>query len=594
MRYIISYEAPHHHYVDIECIADKINSEETIVNLPAWRPGRYELGNFAKNIQKWAAFDEKDNPIGFEKISKDSWKVNTKGVKEIHIRYNYFAAELNAGSTYLDETQLYMNPVNCCLYIPGRTEEECRIEILIPKEYKVATGMQRKERIFKGEEKKGGEKKAEVFYTKDFHELADSPFVAGSTLQHNMFILDGVEFNIWFQGECKPNWPKIINDFFIFINEQMLMMKGFTTDSYHFIFQILPHPIYHGVEHLTSTVIALGPTYHLMKGELYEDFVGISSHELFHSWNIKTIRPVEMMPYDYSKENYSKLGYVCEGVTTYYGDFLLFRSGAYSEDEYFRSFNDRLQKHFDNFGRYNLSVADSSFDTWLDGYVPGIPDRKTSIYDEGCLLAFMTDILIRKHSENKNSLDDVMRYLYFEFGKKGKGYSEQDYKRSIELMSGAAFDDFFNKYIWGANSYEELLGKTLDYIGCELISSSSKRYHESHLGFKLHEQPGLFKVSAIYPNSTADLGGLRLNDDILAINGVQVKENISEWFDYWRGKKLEITVSRNGVLKNISVLQGKEEYYKIWAIRKQENAGDEQKQNFKAWSKRSFIPVDKK
>src|ERR1700759_1133530 len=110
MRYIVSYTNPHHHYIDIEFVASHIHSDETYIQLPAWRPGRYELGNFAKNVQKWAAFDEKGNALKFKKVSKDCWKVHTKGVSELYIRYNYYAVDLNAGSTYLDATQLYMNP----------------------------------------------------------------------------------------------------------------------------------------------------------------------------------------------------------------------------------------------------------------------------------------------------------------------------------------------------------------------------------------------------------------------------------------------------------------------------------------------------
>src|SRR3989304_7536298 len=116
-----------------------------------------------------------------------------------------------------------------------------------------------------------------------------------------------------------------------------MMMKDFPFETYHFFFQILPTKFYHGVEHLNSTVIALGPSYNLMKGDLYEDLLGVSSHELFHAWNIKNIRPKEMHPYDYTKENYSKLGYVCEGVTTYYGDLFLYRSGVYSEFDYLKT-----------------------------------------------------------------------------------------------------------------------------------------------------------------------------------------------------------------------------------------------------------------
>jgi predicted metalloprotease with PDZ domain len=589
MKYIISYENPHHQYIDIEFVAGNINSNELSVQLPAWRPGRYELGNFAKNIQKWAAFDENGNPLKYIKTSKDCWKVETKGIKELRIKYNYYASELNAGSTYLDDKQLYMNPVNCCLYLPDRIAEECTIELNIPKDYEVATGMKKE----KGKAKVEGERKTEIFHTKDYHELADSPFIASNSLQRNMFVLDGVEFYIWFQGECKPAWSKVINDFFIFINEQMLMMKEFPVETYHFLFQILPYRFYHGVEHLTSTVIALGPSYNLMKGDLYEDFLGISSHELFHAWNIKTIRPVEMMPYDYTKENYSKLGYVCEGVTTYYGDFLLFRSGGYSEEEYFKTFNERLQKHFDNFGRFNLSVADSSFDSWLDGYVQGIPNRKTSIYDEGCLLAFMADILIRKYSENKNSLDDVMRYLYFEFGKHNKGYSEQDYKKALELTAGNSFDDFFKKYVWGTEYYEELLSETLKYIGCEFQGTPSKKYQESYLGFKIQEQPAPCKVIAVYPGSVADKAGLKQNDEIIAVNNIFVKEGFTEWFEYWMNKKADITVSRVGTLKTISITPTKEVFYKTWSIKKLDNASEAQKQNFNSWSKRSFTPVDK-
>jgi predicted metalloprotease with PDZ domain len=174
----------------------------------------------------------------------------------------------------------------------------------------------------------------------------------------------------------------------------------------------------------------LGPGNEFVNKDWYDEFLGISSHELFHTWNIKSIRPVEMMPYDYSKENYSRLGFVAEGVTTYYGDFLLYRSGVFSDADYFKTFNEQLQKHFDNFGRFNLSVADSSFDTWLDGYNPGVPNRKVSIYTEGCLIAFMTDICIRKQTSNAHSLDDVMRALFTEFGKKKIGYSENDYQVS--------------------------------------------------------------------------------------------------------------------------------------------------------------------
>lgn len=574
MKYIVSYRHAHQHYIDIEFIIGNVSGNELEVQLPAWRPGRYELGNFAKNVQKWAAYDEKGNKLQAQKANKDKWIVKLNGAESIHIRYNYYAAELNAGSSYLDESQLYINPVNCFLFVPGREDEPCIIELKLPDDYRVATSM-----------KKEGE---HVLHAAHFHELADSPLIASPSLKHNVFVLDGVEFHIWIQGECKPRWSSIINDFFVFINEQFVMMKEFPVDAFHFLFQVLPYRFYHGVEHKASTVIALGPSYKLMKDELYNELLGVSSHELFHVWNVKTIRPVEMYPYDYSKENYSRLGYVYEGVTTYYGDLLLFRSGVFSEFEYFKTVFAQLQKHFDNFGRQNLSVADSSFDTWLDGYVPGVPNRKVSIYTEGCLLAFITDIFIRRHTSNERSLDDVMRTLYFEFAKKNRGYDERDYKGIVEHVANASFDELFRDLVYGTSSYEPVLRDALSYIGCELVSARSRKYHEAFYGIKVTEQAAGAKITAVYPGSIADMAGLAAGDEITAINNILVRGDFSDWSRYFAGERVQLTVASGAHVHKAMLTPSNEEYYKTWYIRKLVNAENEQKTAFEEWSKRRF------
>jgi predicted metalloprotease with PDZ domain len=577
-RYLISYTNPHRHFIDIEFIAD-VKTAETNVQLPAWRPGRYELGNFAKNVQQWAAYDESGKPLQFKKITKDCWQVQTKGVKTLHVKYNYYAADLNAGSTFLDVTQLYMNPVNCCVYIEGRINEPCHIDLQIPPDYKVACGMKRAV-----EQKKG----VTCFAATDFHELADSPFIASATMQHNMFVLDGVEFNLWFQGDCKLEWAKIIGDFFIFINEQFVMMKEFPTDAYHFLFQILPYRFHHGVEHVTSTVIAMGPGYNLMKPDMYDDFLGVSSHELFHCWNIKTIRPIEMMPYNYTRENYTRLGYVAEGVTTYYGDFLLYRSGDFNDAQFFDALSFNLQRHMDNFGRYNLSVADSSFDTWLDGYVPGIPNRKTSIYDEGCLLALMTDILIRQHSDNRNSLDDVMRYLYFQYAKQNKGYSETDYIKAVEQFAETPLTDFFQKYVYTAVSYDEKLKELITYLGLHITVQPAKKYYESHVGIKISETEN-HRITHVYPNSLADKAQLWVGDELIAVNGTKIKNDLDALLHHHKDADvLTLTVQNAFCIRDVIIKPAAAAFYKTYLFAKLPHATDEQKRNFELWAKRKF------
>jgi predicted metalloprotease with PDZ domain len=346
------------------------------------------------------------------------------------------------------------------------------------------------------------------------------------------------------------------------------------------------------VEHTTNTVIALGPGYNLMKGDLYEDLLGVSCHELFHAWNIKTIRPVEMQPYDYTKENYSKLGYVCEGVTTYYGDYLLYRSKVYNDEQYWRSFEERMQKHFDNFGRYNLSVADSSFDTWLDGYNPGIPNRKTSIYDEGCLLAFATDIFIRKNSNNKYSLDDVMLYLYNEFGLKGKGYSDKDYKGVVEHFANTSFDNLFNNYFNSAADYSVILAEALNYIGCSLQFNSNLFYQHA-LGLKVQEVAGLTKVMSVYPDSVADLAGIAVNDDIISINNMVLRPdstgtNFSEWCTFFGNVPLKLTINSNYKTKEVNLLPNPNSYYKTAKVVKLNDASETKRENYELWSKNKF------
>lgn len=574
MKYIVSYKQAHQHYLDIEFIADHIQSDSIIVQLPAWRPGRYELGNFAKNVQKWEAVDQEGNFLAFEKVAKDTWKVYTKNVSQLHIRYNYFSNELNAGSTFLDTTQLYVNPVNCFVFIPSRITEACEVELLLPANYKVACGLPTK---------KSGDKT--VLQATDFHLLADSPFIASDSIQHYKFTCHQVDFNFWFQGECRINWEKLSKDFYKFCEFQLKMMKKAPFSAYHFLFQILPYRMYHGVEHINSTVIALGPGYNLMKDKLYEDLVGVSCHELFHAWNIKTIRPVEMNPYDYTKENYSRLGYVCEGVTTYYGDQILSRSGVYTESQYLQSFNERLQKHLDNFGRFNLSVADSSFDTWLDGYVTGVPNRKTSIYDEGCLLAFATDLFIRKNSKNNHSLDDVMAHLYAEFALKQKGYSARDYKGIVEYYANASFDSIMDNFINKAVDYTPLLNEAMHYLGCEFIKYPAYHFHEHALGIKVSEATGSCKVTAVYPSSVADLAGISIQDEIVGLNTIAIKSDSSftEWCTYFSDQPLLVTVSSNYRIRQVKLIPTPGQFYKIGKIQKSNTATNEQRANYKLW-----------
>jgi predicted metalloprotease with PDZ domain len=439
IRYLFSQKNPASHYVYIDLLIDTVTTNVLQLQLPAWRPGRYELGNFAKNIKRVDVFSEKGEPLHYTKHTKDLWEVDTKNCSSVKVTYSYYAAELNAGACFADVNQLYINPIHCCMQVLGRTKETHQIELSIPENYAIACSLK---------------KQGNTLVAADYDELVDSPFIASASIQTDFYVVNNIKFYLHVNGECRPDFEKIKKDFEAFTQKQLDFWGDAPMDEYRFLFQILPIHFYHGVEHKKNTVIAIGPGYAINNGKTYEDILGVSCHELFHAWNIKTIRPQEMLPYDYTKENYARTGYVYEGFTTYYGDKLLLSSGVFSLQQYFETLQERLTKHFHNFGRYNLSVAHSSWETWLDGYVPGSPYRKTNIYDEGNLIAFMLDVKILQATQLKKSLRDVCVLLYERFGKKEIGYSEQNMIELVNEVSDIDLSDFFNTYVYQANDYE--------------------------------------------------------------------------------------------------------------------------------------------
>jgi predicted metalloprotease with PDZ domain len=563
--YTFSYNHPSTRLLNIAANF-KTDSSNVIIQLPSWRPGRYELGNFAQNIMQLKVFgNNKELPC--RKVTKDKWKVDTEGCVDIEVRYTYYAAELNAGSTFLCSDFLYVNPVNCCVYIEGKTDEPCTVTLNVPENYEVATGMIPKEKF--------------VFHTNDFHELADSPFIAGNQLQHQTYTSNETLFHVWFCGAVEIDWNKVLRDFKAFTDAQFDAFGEFPFREFHFLNHILPYTAYHGVEHLTSTVITLGPAEKVMN-ELYDELLGVSSHELYHCWNVKTIRPAEMMPYDYTKENYSQLGYVAEGVTTYMGDQMLLRSHVFDRDEWKKTFDQLLEKHFQNFGRFNLSVAESSFDTWLDGYKQGAPNRKTSIYTEGALCAFMADIIIRKNTANEKGLDDVMKLLFERFGKSNQGYSIADYKHALEEISGIPFTEFFSNYYHGVKDYEPLLKECMNYIGYELKVSKRDNAYETTFGFKALKENNHYVIKAIYPGSDAEQKGMELNDKILMTDAAEMKD-IQQLNDAVKSKRVELKLlNMFKQEKNIVVSAG--DYFRKYEAVRIHEMNEMQARNYAVWA----------
>ena len=565
--YKLNSSNPTSQYIQINIDFEPTNEIEKI-QLPSWRPGRYELGNFAKNVKGFKVTDESGKELEFTKITKDCWEVKVNSSNTVHIYYEYYANELNAGSTYLSEEQLYVNPVNCLTYIVGREKEAIDIELIIPSDYVIAGSLPIKGTTLTAE---------------NFDELADSPFICSNTLQHDTYSVDDVIFHLWFQGEVKIDWKRVLADFESFTKKQIEKFGSFPVEEYHYLIHITPNRTYHGVEHFRSTVIQLGPS-HSVFNEFYSDLLGVCSHELYHTWNVKSIRPIEMYPYNFTKENYSNLGYLCEGVTTYMGDLFLLKSHVFSLDEYIKELSTQIQKHIDNGGRFNYSVAQSSFDTWLDGYVPGTPQRKVSIYTEGCLISFMLDVMIIVNSEGNHSLDNVMTELYTDYYMKGKGVSESNYKTTLEKYTQTSLDTFYEDYIYGKRDFLPLLSETLKLIGFDLKFKPTGKASQDILGIKTIPQNNNLVIKSILSNSAAANSSLMLEDEIIALNRFETNLELDKWLNHFTKKELVLLVKRKGKYVDINITNSKSNAFQEILISQIKNPNLEQQSFFTKWS----------
>ena len=487
---------------------------------------------------------KKKKPLPFKKITKDLWEIDTKNVMEVTILYNFYANQLDAGSCYLDEYQLYLNPVHCMFYIVDRMEEEYKLVLDIPESYTIASSMH---------------KEKNTLTVKGYDLLAESPIICSNSLQHSDYEVNGITFHIWFQGICNPNWEKIKKDFTAFTKSQIKHFCGFPVDEYHYFFQITPYRSYHGVEHTKNTVLLLGPGNEIMD-KRYEDLLGVCSHELYHTWNIKAIRPIEMYPYDYTKENYFRTGFVAEGVTTYMGDLMLYNSNVFNWNQFVKTQNQNLERHLMNYGRYNLSVADSGFDNWLDGYKLGSPDRKTSIYPDAALCMPMLDLAIIRHTNGANSLHSVMKELYEEFALKQKGYSEDDFKNICVKFGGLKVVDIFENHIYGTVDYISTLKNTLEVVGIELREKRNTNITAQYFGFISEKEDGKIIIKKVEPNSITDKNRIAPGDEITKINGKAIEGSISDTLKDCE-KEVTLSIKKKFSEKSISLTIGN--HYKL-------------------------------
>lgn len=534
IQYVVSLTAPQTQMVDISIRVPNVTTETLDVALPVWRPGRYTVLDPAGTVRQVRAFTDADQPLPIVKTDKTTWRVTTNGEAAVRVEYRVYANSLGDRTRHVDDTHAFLSGSAVFFYVPDRRDDPIRVRIEAPAEWKIASGLE------------PAPDDDRTLVAANYDVLIDSPIEVGL---HDVieFDVDGKPHEIVIWGPADYDAEQLEEDFRKIVRSQADIFGDLPYERYVFLIHV-GSGMGGGTEHLNSTVMQTRRS-SLEDKTAYKRFLGLVSHEFFHTWNVKQLRPAGIQPYDYTRENYTKLLWVCEGTTSYYDDLTLTRAGLIKTKDYLKRLGKAIGSMRDRPGSRVQSLEDSSFDAWTKFNHPN-PDSvnsTVSFYGNGALVSLMLDMELRLRTENRVSLDTLMRAMYKRFPLGEGGFTPQDLIDMADELSGTDFDPFFAWYVRG--TVDPDFESALRTVGLELTfkpNSKDDDEHESengdeeegddeegdeseedveltmkaYIGLQLSSgSGGRTTVRAVLSDGPAYLAGLASGDEIVAFDG---------------------------------------------------------------------------
>jgi predicted metalloprotease with PDZ domain len=550
ISFTVAMSRPHTHLFDIEIAIKRATNgpQEELLVMPVWTPGSYLVREFERNVQDFTATDAAGQSLKWEKTNKNTWRVSTNGAREWRATYRVYANELSVRTSELNSDHAFWNNANLLMYLEGFLKSPSTVRVLAPDVWKVATGLP------------AAPGQRNTFHAENFDILYDSPFEA-SNFKTIVFNVKGVPHRIVIDGEGNYDPERMRRDVQKIVETQVELMGGeIPYRDYTFILHLRSNTG-GGLEHLNSTALGYPRFgFRIRSGDRatsaapnttetperdYRGFLGLVSHEFFHLWNVKRIRPDALGPFDYTQENYTKGLWVAEGITDYYADLVLRRAGLISEGDFLSATARAMQSLQNTPGRLVQSVEESSFDAWVKYYRPdeNSINSQISYYDKGAMLGLLLDLEIRKRSGGAKSLDDVMRYLYAEFYKKNRNYGPADFQKASELMAGASLEEFFSRYVRGKEELD--YNAALEAAGLK-VETSAAADARVYFGADVAEEDDRLMVKRVYAGSPAYEQGLNAGDQIVALDNMRVTR------DFFNARMAE---KKPGDLVNLTIFR---------------------------------------
>lgn len=516
LHYQIEFDDYRQHliHVTLRFVADPTQ----VLSLPTWIPGSYLIREFSKHIESVRAYDEEGRLLEIQKFEKNKWRLFNTDHELITVEYDVYAYDLSVRGAYVDQTRLYVNPACACLVLEGQEDKAVEVELFLPdelKHFQLATGMASKSLV----------KGRFTLKAKNYAELIDAPFELAEQTRFG-FEANGIPHEFVVSGKHAMNAARMQQDIEKICETEISMFGSAPFSNYTFMTMATANS-YGGLEHPNSTSL-ISPREDLPKAnepeepsEDYQRFLGLCSHEYFHSWLVKFIRPENFVNYDLNKEGYTSLLWIFEGFTSYYDDLILLRSGVISQASYIKLLKTQIDRYLQNPGRFVQSVSESSFDAWVKFYRQDENSNNagTSYYNKGCLVALCLDLGLRLRG---SSLDALMRKLY-ENAQKGIQVHE---RTIVELCNELTGDNWIEQINHLINTTDEL---PLDQLFPEFgLSYSLKNDKSLPLGLKLVDKPEGVLVQSARRDGAAAQAGLSAHDVIIAIDGLKATMKLVE------------------------------------------------------------------
>lgn len=565
IQYQVSAVNPHAHLFCVTLAFFPTKQQVAQLTLPSWIPGSYMIRDFAKNIVTLTATDA-TGELEVNKTDKQSWQINHNNQK-VTVQYQVYAWDLSVRSAHLDATHGFFNGTSLFLAVQGQEDYPCELIIRKPDgehytHWKVATGLKRgvNTKVFD----------FGLYLADDYQQLIDCP-VEMADFSHTKFTAHGIDHYMVFTGKHYGDLERVAKDVKKLCELHLdLFTKPSDLTEYWFLTYITDDG-FGGLEHCNSTALICSrfdlpsPNLPDTLDEGYKTFLSLCSHEYFHTWNVKRLKPKNFIPYDLTAESYTEQLWAYEGITSYYDDISLLRTELIAEQDYFRLLEKTISRVYRSTGRHKQTVAESSFDAWTKFYKQdeNASNAIISYYTKGALIALCLDLTLRSEGHGK-SLDDVMKTLWQQHGATGSGTVYEDFLAAFNLHSQQPIDSLLHQFVYTTD--ELPLVKLLAQVGVQLtfrqakdpsdfcgIKSDDDYYPALEANFK--NTPAGLVLTQVFDDGAAQIAGLSAKDTLLAIDQVRVTgANLRQLLNNIpKNKPVAVTIFRQDALMNLQL-----------------------------------------